>query len=91
MNLCHTVVNSGNLTSEMRWSRMIVERDPVSGQFVERPDSLARKPLTVRLPKFMQAELTQVAEADNRTESEIVREAIGQWLEQRKLSGNQNV
>lgn len=70
---------------------MIVERDPVSGQFVERPDSLARKPLTVRLLKTMQAELTQIAETENRTESEIVREAIGQWLERRKLSGNQKL
>lgn len=62
----------------------MLERDPESGKFVESPNSLARKPLTVRLPKVMQAELTQIAKAENRTESEIVREAVGQWLECRR-------
>lgn len=31
----------------------------------------------------MQAELSQIAEADGRTESDIVREAVAQWLERR--------
>lgn len=68
---------------------MKLERDSISGKFVERPDSLTRKPLAVRLSKVMQAELTQIAQAENRSESEIVREAVGQWLEQKKLSSNQ--
>lgn len=62
----------------------MLERDPESGKFVESPNSLARKPLTVRLTKVLQAELTQIAKAENRTESEIVREAVGQWLECRR-------
>ncbi len=62
---------------------MQTQRDPVSGKFVDRPDSLARKPVAVRLPKAMQAELRQIAEVDGRTESDIVREAVAQWLERR--------
>jgi predicted transcriptional regulator len=60
-----------------------LERDPETGKYIESPDSLARKPLTVRLKKSMQVELTEVAKADGKTESDIAREAIAQWLEQR--------
>jgi len=62
---------------------MQTQRDPVSGKFVDRPDSLAKKPIAVRLPKTMQAELSRIAEVDGRTESDIVREAVAQWLERR--------
>ncbi|MBW4553272.1 MAG: ribbon-helix-helix domain-containing protein [Aphanocapsa sp. GSE-SYN-MK-11-07L] len=60
-----------------------MERDPETGKYIESPDSLARKPLTVRLKKSMQAELTEVAKSEGRTESDIAREAIAQWLERR--------
>jgi predicted transcriptional regulator len=60
-----------------------LERDPETGKYIESPDSLARKPLTVRLKKSMQAELTEVAKSEGRTESDIAREAIAQWLERR--------
>ncbi len=60
------------------------ERNPDTGKFIEQPNSLTRKPLAVRLPKPMHEELTAVVEAEGKTESECVREAIALWLKQRK-------
>jgi predicted DNA-binding protein len=56
-------------------------RDPDSGKFVERPDSLTRKPINVRVTKPDRERLDKVVEAEGRTESDIVREAITQWLD----------
>lgn len=61
-----------------------MERNPDTGKFVERADSLTRKPLAVRIPKPMREELATVVEEEGKTESECVREAIALWLEQRK-------
>jgi Arc/MetJ-type ribon-helix-helix transcriptional regulator len=60
------------------------ERNPDTGKFIEQPNSLTRKPLAVRLSKPMHEELTAVVEAEGKTESECVREAIAFWLEERK-------
>jgi Arc/MetJ-type ribon-helix-helix transcriptional regulator len=64
------------------------ERNPESGKFIEQPNSLTRKPLAVRLPKPMREELAAVVEAEGKTESECVREAIAFWLEGRKQKSN---
>jgi hypothetical protein len=60
------------------------ERNPESGKFIEQPNSLTRKPLAVRLPKPMREELAAIVEAEGKTESECVREAIAFWLEEKK-------
>jgi Arc/MetJ-type ribon-helix-helix transcriptional regulator len=60
------------------------ERNPDTGKFIEQPNSLTRKPLAVRLSKPMREELTAVVEAEGKTESECVREAIAFWLEEKK-------
>jgi Arc/MetJ-type ribon-helix-helix transcriptional regulator len=64
-----------------------MEHNPETGKFVERPDSLTRKPLAVRIPKLMREEFALAVEAEEKTESECIREAIALWLEQRKKSG----
>jgi predicted DNA-binding protein len=56
-------------------------RDPESGKFVERSDSLTRKPINVRVTKPDRERLDKVVQAEGRTESDIVREAIAQWLD----------
>jgi Arc/MetJ-type ribon-helix-helix transcriptional regulator len=61
-----------------------MERNPDTGKFVERPNSLARKPLAVRIPKPMQEEFALAVEEEGKTESECIREAIALWLEQQK-------
>ncbi|NJK28782.1 MAG: ribbon-helix-helix protein, CopG family [Acaryochloris sp. SU_5_25] len=59
------------------------QRNPDTGKFIEQSNSLTRKPIAVRLTKPMHERLAAIAQAEGKTESECVREAVALWLEKK--------